>query len=127
MTARMPRCPIWLSKDGRAIWRKLGPSLFRQGILREEDLFSFAGFCEAAALFKRATAALHEAELVQTSESGWKAQHPAVTNFNNALSGLLKAGALFGLDPSVRSRLKVDRPDDEKSLADALFAAVNGD
>ena len=126
MTSKKPPCPAWLSKYGKAVWRRLSPSLFDQGILRYEDVFAFAGYCEAVALFRRATEELHEAGMTQESEKGWAAMHPAVSNFNNALDKMIKAGSLFGLDPSARSRLRIEAIEHEMSLADTLFEAVNG-
>lgn len=122
MTNQKPNCPVWLSDYARTVWRRLSPSLFDLGVLKYEDVFSFAAFCESVAVFKRALEELQAApEMTQEAESGWRGQHPAVFNYSAAMNNMLNAGARFGLDPSSRSKLRIEAAEKELGLADQLF------
>ena len=46
-TPKAPKCPTWMSKEGRKEWRRLAPELERLGLLTKADLAMFAAYCSA--------------------------------------------------------------------------------
>lgn len=122
MTDQKPNCPVWLSDYAKTVWRRLSPSLFELGVLKYEDVFAFAAFCESVAVWKRAVEELQSVHLLtQEAESGWSGQRPEMFNYSAALNNMLSTGARFGLDPSSRSKLRIENVEKELSLVDELF------
>lgn len=121
-----PPCPEWLSEDAKAKWAELVPELSRLGLLTIVDGAVLAGFCQSYAEAKQATERL-EAEGRYLMVGGWPVDevdpkngetrtrvvggqlqpHPAVSQQRSALKAMKEFAALFGLEPSSRSRLHV--------------------
>jgi P27 family predicted phage terminase small subunit len=107
-----PACPEWLDDIARAKWEALAPELTRLGLLTSVDGDAFAAYCQAFAELQIATEALKSEDRYFTTDKGYMMPHPAVAMQRSALENLKKYSALFGLDPSSRSRLATpgDKP-----------------
>lgn len=140
---KRPRCPEWLDEQARKKWDKLAPELDRLGLLTVVDGDTLAAYCQAWAEFAISTKTLaeegrvcrfpvvvkekkvHEVngqreEVLQDKIIGWKlTAHPAVLQQRSAWRAIKDFAALFGLDPSSRSRLSVP---DGSSESDELKA-----
>ena len=52
-----PRCPAWLGKEARAVWKRMVPELRRMGVLTVIDGEALAAFCQTYARWRRPSAA----------------------------------------------------------------------
>jgi P27 family predicted phage terminase small subunit len=57
-------------------------------------------------------------------EHGLDRKHPALQVLRDNSGAFRAYAAEFGMTPSSRSRVRADAPEEQMSLADALFAAV---
>jgi P27 family predicted phage terminase small subunit len=110
----MPACPAWLDPEAKAEWKRVAPLLKQLNLLTEVDGTALAGYCQAYATWRRATATLQQKGYVVNTPSGYKQQRPEVSIAMKAL-GLVKVFcAEFGMTPSSRSR--IDLPGDESEI-----------
>lgn len=102
-----PTCPMWLTREAKAEWKRIVPALDAAGILARVDRGILAGCCQAWADFYKATKAVEkDGEIVRTPQ-GFVAKNPWVTIKNEAWARYFKATAVLGLSPSARSGLQV--------------------
>lgn len=109
-----PVCPSWLAEEAKRKWKKLVPELDRLGLLTVIDGDCLAAYCQAWAEFRWATEALQKDRLV-TRGTGASAPHPAVAMQRTAWRAIKDFSALFGLDPSTRTKIHAPgvEPEDE--------------
>jgi len=122
-TARVPKCPDWLDGEAKKKWKELVPELSRLKLLTIVDGDALATYCQAWAEFRQATEELRKESRYITLESGYVQSHPAVAQQRSAWATLKTFAALFGLDPSSRSKLSVGNTNDEKDELDEFLAS----
>jgi P27 family predicted phage terminase small subunit len=114
-----PKCPTWLTKSAKAEWRRVVAELSALDMLRSVDSSSLAAYCQSYSRWRSAEETIdHEGQTVQepiTNKAGEVVghktkRHPATSIAKEALTSMLRASALFGFDPSSRSRLSVGEP-----------------
>jgi P27 family predicted phage terminase small subunit len=132
--AKPPRCPDWLHPEARKKWKQLAPELARLGLLTIVDGDVLAAYCQCFAELKAANDAITaEGRFVKVGgtalekkdgtveQVGYQLQpHPAVAMQRSALQQLKSFAALFGLDPSSRSKLHVGGAEAADELAEFL-------
>jgi P27 family predicted phage terminase small subunit len=124
---KRPTCPAFLGDEARREWHRVVSDLHKSGLLKTVDRSTLAAYCDAYGRWVDATEQLDKSSLVLETDKGYQYPNPLVAIAANAKAEMLKAGALLGLSPSSRSRLKPEKPTDkEPSLAETLFQAVNG-
>lgn len=107
-TQKLPKCPVWLAPAAKKKWKSLVPELGRIGLLTVVDGDALAAYCQAWAEFEWATRTLaREGRTVTIPKTGYVMPHPAVAQQRSAWKAVREFSALFGLDPSSRSRLEV--------------------
>jgi P27 family predicted phage terminase small subunit len=134
-TPEAPKCPVWLSKEGRKEWKRLAPEMERLGLLTKADFAMFAAYCSAVGklawaereikkrrnyeLKKIKTQNLKESEVPTTGGMVDQAETkkgyttlPAVWIYNKSLEQIRSFGSEFGLSPSSRTRIKTSDLDD---------------
>ena len=116
-----PKCPSWLPKLAKAEWNRIAKILEPAGRLTHADLAALCSYCTAMAELQEATQVLEKEGRTFTTEKGYTGQHPAVGMQRSAWSALKTFAALFGLDPSSRSRLP---PPPDKKDEDPFDAFV---
>ncbi len=122
-----PQCPSWLSGEAKSKWRKIVPELDRLGLLTLIDGDCLAAYCQAWAEFRLATETLaSEGHYTSTAAGGLK-PHPAATMQRNAWRAIREFAALFGLDPSSRSKLSVPPVQEAMDPLEALLNCDNTD
>jgi P27 family predicted phage terminase small subunit len=123
--ATPPVCPDFLPADAKAKWAELAPELSRLGLLTVVDGEALACLCSAWADFKAATETIAKEGRYQLV-GGWPVEvkgddgevrtevrggqlqpHPALAQHARAMKAIKEFAALFGLEPSSRSRLHV--------------------
>lgn len=103
--AGRPACPTWLPPAARRKWRQLVPELVRLGLLTVVDGDALAAYCCAWAELQQATQTLDQEGRYVRLASGYLLSHPAVAQQRSAWQAVRAFAALFGLDPSSRTRL----------------------
>lgn len=114
-----PRAPSWLSKDAKKEWRRLAPILGAIGVLTTTDTDALAGYCEAWATWKDATAKMREFGLVLKHPTAGKPPFvsPYVKIQHNAMTQMRGLLVEFGMTPSSRARIHV-APQEQASPLD---------
>lgn len=115
-----PKCPSWLSKSAKAKWRRVAPELAKLGLLTIVDGDALAAYCQAWAEFEWATTTLEKEGRTSKTSTGYMQQHPAVSMQRSAFAIIRQFSAMFGLDPSSRSGLTVQPPDDVDDLEELM-------
>lgn len=114
--AATPRPPNKIAPPARRIWRVLAPELTRLGLLTALDLNTFAGYCALVARWLEAEKEIRKLGLVVKSPSGYPIQNPYLSIANRALKQSNEIGAHLGLSPAARSRIDLEKLDDEDEL-----------
>jgi P27 family predicted phage terminase small subunit len=112
-----PVCPAFLSAGAKSQWRRLVPELDRLGLLTLVDSGALAAYCQAWDEFRQATITLNKEGRIVSGALGGLKSHPAVAQQRSAWKGIQAFAALFGLDPSSRTRLKVPPKEDDPLAA----------
>jgi P27 family predicted phage terminase small subunit len=108
-----PRCPAWLDKDGKAVWKQLVSMLADLGVLANTDGNALARYCRLWGRWKQADAFIQKyGETYPLKDNDGKVkcfqQHPQVGIVNKLSASLLKLEQEFGLTPASRSRINVE-------------------
>lgn len=111
-----PKCPSWLDAEGKRTWKRLAPELHRLGLLTCVDGEALACLCQAWSELKQATETLKAEGRYVTLVTGGRQSHPAVSQQRTAMRTIKDFCSLFGLDPSSRSRLHVQPPEELDEL-----------
>ena len=105
-TRGIPARPGWLDDIAAAKWDELAPELDRLGLLTIVDGDCLAVYCVAWSEHERATKRLKkEGEITTNRITGVRKAHPCIAIRNAARQTIRQFAALYGLDPSSRSRL----------------------
>lgn len=127
--------PSWLNADAKREWKLESPEAVRSGILTVSDRSAFADLCILQARVKRSYKDMNrfsesirkkaEAKggtwdfdlLMPPTQTGYFSQNPFISIYNRALSELNKMRAEFGMTPSSRTRIKIDKPAEDNPFA----------
>ncbi len=123
-----PNCPTWLSREGKAEWRRIVPELEAIWLVATIDRALLAGLCECWSTWVACEKVIREEGRTFRSPNGHICQRPEVAIGGRALKDLTRLGAEFGLSPSARSRLEV-RPlrREPRTAMQQLLERDNGD
>jgi P27 family predicted phage terminase small subunit len=124
---KAPTCPKRLRGEERKAWRYLVKELDKMGTLATSDRAIMAAYCDAWGLWDKAKRKLEsleenmpDPEVLPTENGNW-IQNPWRQIANRAMADYVRYGALLGLDPTSRTRIKTEVPE-TKSLRDELLA-----
>ena len=98
--------PDRLDEYGREIWSRIVPELQTLRLLTVVDLDQIANYCQAYSEVCRATKTLNEEGRYLSSRNGVQVAHPAGLKLNQAMTLMARYSAMFGLDPSSRTKIK---------------------
>lgn len=114
--AVIPPVPKHLDDEARAEWRRMSKRLHEMGLMTEIDRSVLAAYCVAWSRWVLAEDKIREFGLVLKSpDKGWPVQSPYLSIANRALDQMVKLAAEFGMTPSSRSRLSVNKGKDAPS------------
>lgn len=125
----MPRCPDEFDDDAREVWNRLGPILWRNGLLTEADGDAFAVLCSLEASHVRLRRAMKEHVLREKNREKTEDEPVATSRTVNPFIGQeLRIIAMkrsyyndFGMSPASRTKISVPGwglPDGYESLLD---------
>ena len=117
-SGKRPPCPSWLSREGKAEWKRIVPKLEELGIIDEVDRASLATYCETWNQFYRAIKPIRKEGETFKTPAGYIQQHPAVAILNASRQALIKYAAQFGLTPSGRVGLAAKETEKKDSLTE---------
>ncbi len=107
---RPPKMPSYLDDAGRAKWRELCKKLLELGVLTEIDGDALGRYCAVWAEWISVARDYERFGRYQACESGYVQEHPAYTSWKKLAMDLEKLGAVLGLSPSSRTRVRVEQP-----------------
>ena len=106
-----PQPPEWLSELARKYWRQLSNICYEAGLLTEADTVAFAELCHCAARLEETAAILVQEGAVLTDGKGKQYRHPIAVERSQLQGTFLKLCNKFGLTPSDRNGLPVQKPE----------------
>ena len=115
-----PSCPRWLNVEAKKEWARIVPELSLLGLLTNVDRLTLAGYCQAYARWRQAEEAIEKYGMIGKTEGGYVQQLPYVSIAQKSLQLMKNLAAEFGLTPSARTRISVEKPtsDDPEGLLD---------
>ena len=120
-----PTCPAFLSPYAKTTWKALVPMLEQMGVLSKIDGRTLARYCELwakwrdLAQFVQANGTAYQYE-TNSGESHWRA-FPQAKDIVTVSDSLLRLEQQFGLTPSARASLKVERIDGQPDVSNRFF------
>jgi len=121
---RLPRCPDHLSETAKREWRRVAGELYDAGLLTGVDRAALAAYSQAWGRWVEAEEKLTKTGAVIKTSNGNPIQNPYLAIANRAVEQMYKFAVEFGMTPSSRSRIHVEPPDKEMSLAEMLFENI---
>lgn len=110
--AKIPRVPAHLQGEARREWRRMAKKLFALGLLTEIDGTALALYCQAWARWVEAEEEVRKLGAIVKSPNGYPIQNPYLSVANRAMRDLRAMLVEFGMTPSSRSRVQVNRNDE---------------
>ena len=89
-------CPRWLDEDAKKEWRRLSPSLIRNGQLNDLSYNSFAAYCQEWSRYQKAQAFINEKGTVMRDGKGAIKEIPQVAIAYKALRAMHRAALMIG-------------------------------
>jgi P27 family predicted phage terminase small subunit len=99
--------------EAKREWSRIVPELERLGLLTLVDRGALAAYCQAYGRAVQAEKTLLKEGLNFTTPNGYIQQRPEVAIAQKSWQAVRAFAAEFGLTPSARSRLSVQKPEDE--------------
>ena len=120
-----PRCPAWLRKEAKVVWKRMVPELRRMKVLTTADGEALASFCQAYVRWQEAEEFLakHGPVYAVRDERGqvrYMQQFPQVSIARNLLMILKSFYQEFGMTPSARTRIEIPAEDDGDNILEEL-------
>ena len=106
---KMPECPIWLPVEAKEKWDELAPKLQKLGLLTEIDGDEFARYCLFMVRSIDAEGEVEKGLLVDGAVPGTRVKNPAVQIARDYAAMASKIADKFGMNPSSRNGLDVDK------------------
>lgn len=114
--------PVWMSEKALEIWAWKSPDLIEKKVLTEWDVEMFAVWCDAYARVAELSAYLTGVDSYTDFGSRGLVKNPKFQALKDCWDTMLKYGARFGLTPSDRSTIKVDKPNENGKGAERLLS-----
>jgi P27 family predicted phage terminase small subunit len=103
----LPDCPVWLPKNAKKYWRKIGPELEKVGLIAKVDQAMFAAHCDSVGKYEEVTRMLAELDdMLDETPQGFMVQSAMFTIRNKLWDQVKSSSQEFGLSPSSRSKVK---------------------
>lgn len=104
----IPKCPTWLTKDQKKIFKTLAPLLYELGLLTEIDQAILTQFCVSYDRWIRLEEQLSEMRAwTFVTENGYQVPVPEIGMAKGYEKQARETGAKLGLSPADRTRIQV--------------------
>lgn len=117
----IPDCPAHLKGEARKEWNRIVKELHALGILTNVDRAALVVYCTAWADYVKACNKLEKEGYVIISDKGGMYQNPWVALQKRSMDQIMRFAAEFGMTPSSRSRVRVEKEDPAEELERLLF------
>lgn len=115
---KAPAPPSWLSRLGKAEFRKVVAIMIERNHLTDADLGTVAAYADALGQLADATRQINRDGMVIVTPNGLR-KHPAISIQTNARNQVRQLAAELGLTPVSRSRPSIrDDNEDDTSFMD---------
>jgi len=104
------QCPVGFDDKRKDAWFTLVPNLIRAGVAKEIDVYSLEMLCEKWVEWRAAQDMVNNTGLVTKAPSGYPMMNPYYTISMQIGKELRMMLAEFGMTPSSRQRVVVDKP-----------------
>ena len=112
-TPVLPKPPAHLDQIAKKEWKRVAPELFKLGVLSLVDLAALEGYCENYAIWVRMKKEIIAQGGYAAYITGKNSQTiPELAAMKSAFAMLKTFAAEFGMTPSSRGRMNVERPKD---------------
>src|SRR6266566_4283267 len=113
----IPEPPDTLDKEGRAIWRRIVPELFRVDVAREIDLDALHHVCQVHSMWHEAMLEVHRSGISEDMLNGGTRQTAAVRTMLQATAEVRRWFTEYGLTPAAEvkvsgAKYKLDKAKD---------------
>lgn len=108
-TPKPPKAPRYLCKVGKKEWRRISKELHKMGLLTNIDLVSLGAYCSCFARWLDAMEQISKHGVLIKAQSGFPMQSPYLQISNKAMIEMRKWLVEFGMTPSSRSRVTVEK------------------
>lgn len=110
-TVKRPPCPKHLQGEARREWNRITKQLLAMGVLTEVDRAALAAYCQCWARWVEAEDAMREPgfRMITTTDNGYPVVSPWLNVANAAMKQMLRFLTEFGMTPSSRSRVTVEK------------------
>lgn len=115
--------PSFLSTYAKKEWKRISPMLIKNNLLTDADIATLAAYCQSYNRWIKAEKAIRTYGMVFTSDKGNIIQRPEVGIANKAMSEMVKYAKEFGLTPSSRSQLHIEKTEE---VEDPFMTFVKG-
>ncbi len=116
-----PRCPAWLDRRAKDLWKRLVPQLQQMGVLARIDGQALARYCQTYSQYIDMVRAVRKDGYKRGIKNGYEQQTPEVGIATKLQAILLKLEAEFGMTPSARARLSVQEEPPKDDIGDILL------
>lgn len=115
-------CPHYIEGEARKEWRRLVKQLHAIGLATKIDRAALEQYVTLYARWLQAHENIKADGLTIKTKLGFEIVNPNISIANKATELMLKLAAEFGLTPSARTRLKIEKPQGaEDDTAARLF------
>jgi P27 family predicted phage terminase small subunit len=116
-----PLPPIKLSEGAQVHWDNLALYLEASGMASRADSHALMLFCDAAERYEKATRDLNRSGLIiRTSKSDYPMMNPLISIQRGAFDDMMRVLSEFGMTPSSRTRLVVDKVDEVDPITELI-------
>ena len=110
-----PRCPDWLDKDAKTMWRHLVPLLDAMGVLTRLDGNALARYCRLWSRWRKAEAFIDKnGEMFPIRQDNGQVKYfgqwPQVAIAHKLALQLTRLEQELGMTPAARTRVQVSQP-----------------
>lgn len=120
----VPSAPRHLNAVAQREWRRVARGLADAGVLTKMDRATLAAYCANYARWAEAENKLRTDGMVDKTPNGMAVQGVWLQISNKAQVLMLKFAQELGLTPAARTRVRVEKVEAKKSLAEILFDGV---
>lgn len=124
LSSEIPEKPSHLSDAAAQEWDVVAPQLHEAGLLARVDRTALAAYCQAYGRWVEAEVALKTHGTLVKSPSGFPMVSPYLTVANKAMEQMTKMLIEFGMSPSSRSRVTVEKPVKQSAVSRFLPVAA---
>jgi len=109
-------CPAWLPTNAKQIWAATAPRCEAMGVLSSADTDQFASYCVAVATARDMAVDCEANGLVEDTARG-RQKRPEAMLMMDAQRLAMQLGSRFGLTPSDRTKINIDKTNDSNPFA----------